>query len=176
MVWANYMSPKNPISLNPQNGCSCMRIFTVIQKWFTIHEPGNQARRPMSSWSSPQTLISLDLVNMQLYCSRARDHCYYCLYIIFFSQSFETFRRASWRQITSLKISYYIPRQNTGTPKTRKAESGIGNSESRNRNPESGIRNPESGLRNQDSGIRNPQIEDNMFFKCGKITLHRFCL
>ena len=40
--------------------------------------------------------ISLDLVSTNLYSFAARVHCYYCLYIIFFSQSCETFRRASW--------------------------------------------------------------------------------
>ena len=35
------------------------------------------------SRDSPELLISLDLVGTQLYCFRARVHCYHCLYIIF---------------------------------------------------------------------------------------------
>ena len=45
------------------------------------------------SRSSPEPLISLDLVSTKLYFFRARVHCYYCLYIIFsmcFVKSFFT--------------------------------------------------------------------------------------
>ena len=40
---------------------------------------------------SLEPLISLDLVRKKLYCFRARVHCYYCWYIIFFANSVRRF-------------------------------------------------------------------------------------